>query len=184
MTASEYLAWEREQAGKHEYFAGEIFAMAGGSPRHNALVSAVIIRLGNAFAGGHCRIFPSDQRLAPPGHDRYVYADASVVCGGIQLQPGTTDVVTNPSIVVEVLSRKTEQYDRGLKWEGYRSIPMLTDYLLMSQQAARIEHFQRQADGSWRYRVVEAGERVTLSTGVMLDVDSVFEGVFELASDE
>jgi Uma2 family endonuclease len=92
-------------------------------------------------------------------------------------------VVLNPSVVVEVLSDSTEQYDRGLNWDGYRRLPSLSDYLLVSQRESSIEHYRREPDGSWRYTVAGAGERITLSSGAELDVTSIYSGVFEFGGD-
>ena len=89
------------------------------------------------------------------------------------------DTLVNPTVVVEVLSRSTEAYDRGAKWDDYRQLPSVTDYLLVSQTAPRIEHFQR-GDGEWHYRVAVPGGRVTLTNGAVLEVDAVFRGVFDL----
>lgn len=111
-----------------------------------------------------------------------MYADAVVACGGVEMEAGTTDVLANPKVVVEVLSRSTEAYDRGDKWDAYQRLPSLTDYLLVSQGAAQVEHFQREADGSWRYRLIEAGQMVTLSNGAALAIDAVYEGAFDLAA--
>jgi len=157
--------------------------MAGGSPRHNALAANVIAALVLEFRGKPCRVFSSDQRLAARGTEQYVYADVTVVCGTLRIQAGTTDVLENPTCLVEVLSPSTEAYDRGLKWEGYRSIPSLQDYVLISQHLPRIEHFKREPDGSWHYRVAEAGDRITLSNGATLVVDEIFAGVVELADE-
>jgi Uma2 family endonuclease len=183
MTAAEYLAWEREQPERHHYLRGEVFAMAGGSARHNALGAAVIGELSRAFRGGPCRPFTSDQRVAVREGEHYVYPDVTVVCGRLELAAGTKDTVINPTVVVEVLSKATEAYDRGAKWDGYRQIPALTDYLLVSQSSPHIEHYQR-GEGEWHYRVAVAGGRVTLTNGAVLEVDAVFRGVFELAGDE
>lgn len=184
MTADEYLGWERDQPGKHEYHDGVAFAMAGGSPRHNALCAATVGDLRVALRGGRCVVLTSDQRVALRPRRRYVYPDVTVVCGALRLEEGTDDVVTNPAAVVEVLSRRTERYDRGGKWEGYRRIASLDDYLLVSQQAISVEHFQRQPDGSWRYTVAEAGGRITLTCGAALDMDALYEGAFALPGDE
>jgi Uma2 family endonuclease len=180
MTSAQYLAWEAEQSSRHEFFCGEVLAMAGGSPRRNALTAAITIELGVALRGGKCRVLSADQRIAARSNEHYVYADASVVCGALELMVGTTDVLANPSVVVEVLSKRTEAYDRGLKWESYRELPSVTDYLLLSQVAPRFEHYRREASGEWHYRVVPAGGRVTLSNGAVLEVDAVYAGVFEL----
>jgi Uma2 family endonuclease len=182
MTAAEYLAWERLQPDKHEYLLGEVFAMAGGSIRHSFLAGAATSELRLAFRDAPCRVLTSDTRIAIGSGERYVYADAVVVCGEVRTEPGTSDLLSNPSVIVEVLSESTEKYDRGDKWETYRRVPSLTDYLLVSQLAPHIEHFQREADGSWRYRVLGAGDSVTLATGATLSVDSVYDGAFELAA--
>lgn len=130
---AEYLAWEREQVDKHEYHAGDVFAMAGGSPRHNWIAGNVQSILKRSL-DARCFTFLSDQRIVFDDGRRYVYPDVSVVCGPIVLQDRTNDVVVNPSVLVEVLSSTTEQYDRGLKWEGYQCLPSVTDYLLVAQQ--------------------------------------------------
>ncbi|MBX3125177.1 MAG: Uma2 family endonuclease [Polyangiaceae bacterium] len=183
LSAAEFLAWERLQEARHEFHHGEVFAMAGGSLRHNAVAAALIRDLGVALRGGSYRVLTSDQRIAAPPGDRYAYPDVAVVCGRVELEAGTTDVLLNPSVIVEVLSKATEAYDRGAKWEGYRGLPSVQDYLLVSQGEAHIEHFQRQPDGSWRYAVAEVGGSVRLTSGVLVQLDSVFAGVFELAGE-
>jgi Uma2 family endonuclease len=183
MNAPEYLAWERQQAERHEYWHGEVFSMAGGSPRHAALIAAVTIELGLALRGGPCRVLSTDQRIVAEEGQHYVYADVSVVCERMLLAAGTNDVLANPTVVVEVLSKGTEAYDRGKKWDGYRRIASLTDYLLVSQSTPHVEHYRREDGGEWRYRVAGAGERVALKNGATLDVDAVYRGVFELEGD-
>ena len=179
MTASEYLAWEREQPTKHEFFHGEVFAMAGGSPRHNALCARIIALAVGALP--RCTVLTSDQRVTMVSGGRYSYPDVSVVCGELQIESG--DVLTNPTVLVEVLSSTTEQYDRGLKWEGYQQIASLTDYVLVSQAEPRVEHYRRSADGTWIYRAAGPGDRVTLSIGATLGVDDIFFGALALAAD-
>jgi Uma2 family endonuclease len=112
-----------------------------------------------------------------------VYPDVTVICGPAVFQRGTNDVITNPSILVEVLSSSTEEYDRGLKWTGYQTIGSLTDYLLVAQAEVRVEHYRRNADGSWTYRTAGPGEHVVLTGGDQLDVDAVYAGVLELPGD-
>lgn len=182
MTALEFLAWEREQEGKHEWFDGEIFAMAGGTLRHNALGMAVGGELRAALRGGPCHVLSSDQKIAARTGKHFAYADASVVCGPRELEPGTTDVLANPSVIVEVLSASTEKYDRGLKWEGYQRIEALRDYVLVSQASARVEHFQRDAQDAaeWHYRQLGPGQVVTLWNGAKIEIDALFAGMFEL----
>jgi Uma2 family endonuclease len=182
MTASQYLAWEREQPERHEYCRGEVFAMAGGSPRHNALSAAIARDVGAVVRGSNCRVLSSDQRIVVRPGERYVYADASLVCGQFELAAGTSDVLANPRTIFEVLSRSTEAYDRGDKWAAYGRIASLREYVLVSQLQPRIEKFSR-ADGSWRYDVIEAGGRLLLEGGFSIDVDTLYEGVLELPSE-
>jgi len=183
MTAADYLAWEREQTEKHEYHLGEIFAMAGGRPRHNFLSGAILAELRAALRGKPCQVFSSDQQVSAAHGERYVYPDAVVACGGARFEPGT-DVLENPMIVVEVLSPSTEKFDHGDKWRAYQRLESLKDYLLVAQSTARIEHYQRQSDGSWRYLLVEAGGSITLSNDARLSVDDIYAGAFELPGDD
>ncbi|MGK4004558.1 Uma2 family endonuclease [Sorangium sp. So ce1036] len=183
MSAAEYLAWEREQPAKHEYHLGDVFAMAGGSPRHDFLSNAVGAELRASVRGTGCHVLSSDQRISARQGERYVYADAVVVCGGVRTEPGESDVLANPTVVVEVLSRSTETSDRGERWEGYQRLPSLTDYLLVSPWHVRVEHFRREGDGSWRYRVHERGDTIALANGAQVSVDAIYDGAFELPAD-
>jgi Uma2 family endonuclease len=183
MSPADYLAWERGQPDKHEYYLGEVFAMAGGSPRHNFLSGAIIAELRASLRGKGCHVLTSDQRIAAEQDRRYVYADAVVVCGAMKTEPGTSDVLANPRFIVEVLSRSTEAYDRGEKWEAYQRLGSLTDYLLVAQTSVRVEHYQREADGSWRYRVLTTGDTVALANGATVSIDAVYEDAFDLAAD-
>ena len=182
LTPEEYLAWERAQLDKHEYHAGDVLAIAGGSPRHNWVAGNVRSALKRRL-DGECFTFTSDQRVVFGDGRRYVYPDVSVVCGPIALQPGTDDVVANPSILIEVLSSTTEPCDRGLKWEGYQRIASLTDYVLVSQHEVRIEHNLRAPDRGWFYRTYGPGERFALGNGWQLDVDAIYARAFELPGD-
>lgn len=183
LTPDEFLAWERDQKDRHIYVGGEVFAMAGGSPRHNRLSARAIGRLERGVEGGPCGVYTSDQRLGMP-NDAFAYADAAVVCGPLTLRPGTTDVVTNPSVVLEVLSKSTETYDRGDKQKAYLSLPSLEHFVLVSQREARVEVYTRQADGSFRFDVLEGGATVHLErVGVSFAVDDLYAGVFELPGD-
>jgi Uma2 family endonuclease len=179
LAPEEYLAWERQQERKHEYFEGEVYAMAGGSPRHNRLSTRIAAALELAL-GRRCHVFSSDQRVRSRER-RYVYPDVSVACGDPAIEHD--DVLVNPTIVVEVLSSTTEQYDRGLKWDGYQQLSSLTDYVLVSQDRAHIEHFARAPDGRWLYTSANAGEHLALTDGTVLDVDAIFAGVFALRGD-
>ena len=154
--------------------------MAGGSPRHHFLSVAMAGELRAALGGESCHVLSSDQRIAVTPGERYVYSDAVVIGGGVLTEPGAPDVATNPKIVVEVLSPSTEAYDRGAKWESYQRLATLTDYLLVSQASVRVEHFQRDAYGSWHYRVHGPRATIALSGGGMLSVDAIYANAFTL----
>jgi Uma2 family endonuclease len=179
MSAVQYLDWERAQPGKHELHDGEVYAMAGGSPRHNLLSSSIAAELRASTRALGCHTLSSDQRIAVPPQERYVYADAVVVCGKLETEPGANDVLTNPHVIVEVLSSSTESHDRGMKWAAYQRVASLTDYLMLSQTQVRVEHYQRVADG-WHYQMLGIGDVITLANGAKVDVDAVYAGAFDL----
>jgi Uma2 family endonuclease len=179
LTPEAYLAWERQQLEKHEYFEGEVFAMAGASREHNLIVVNVVGELRNLLRKGTCEVYPSDLRVHVPLTGLYTYPDASVVCGRPELTDEQGDTLLNPSVLIEVLSPSSEGYDRGKKFEQYRSIASLRDYLLVSSESAHVEHYARQPDGSWLLRDARAGGRVSLSVGCTLEVDEVYLKVFE-----
>ncbi len=145
---ADYLALERASPTKHEFFDGEIFDMAGGSIPHSRIGTNVTIALGNLLQGRTCQVFNSDLRVKVP-RGLYTYPDATVVCGELQLEGEQQDILLNPRLIVEVLSPSTEAYDRGAKFAQYRSCPSLSEYVLVSQDHALVEHFARQPSGQW-----------------------------------
>lgn len=174
---AEYLAYERDSGLKHEYDNGQILAMAGGSRRHNALALRVGAALDSTRKVG-CIAFQSDQKIRILATGRATYPDVMVVCGTIEgdaADPsGTT--ITNPSVIVEVLSPSTEQEDRGGKWQHYQLIPSLQEYVLVSQSEVRVERYRRLAAGGWEYVDLTEGE-LQLSTGAVLDLARLYEGL-------
>lgn len=181
-TAEEYLAWERLQPTKHEFFDGEIFAMAGATLEHNVLVANVVGELRSALREKACTACPSDMRVKVPATGLYTYPDAVVFCGKADLDDETRDTLLNPRVLVEVLSESSEAYDRGKKFEQYRSIPSFTEYLLVAQDHVLIEHFSRQADNSWVLREARAGGKIELaSIDCVLEVDEIYLKVFGAA---
>jgi Uma2 family endonuclease len=179
MTPEEYLAFERASEEKHEYVGGEIFAMSGGTFEHNLLGMNVARELGNALLEGPCRVNGSDMKLKAFGPPKYHYPDVSVVCEEPLFEDETRDVLLNPRLIVEVLSDSTERYDRGDKFASYRTIDTLQDYVLVSQKAVLVEHFHRQPDGTWIYRALGPGERLTLeSLGCAIPIDRIYLKVF------
>lgn len=178
MTATEYLAMERGAPTKHELWNGEAFAMAGASFVHNQLVGNLARVLGNLVVDGPCIVLPSDMKVHVPLTKGFVYPDVSVVCGPPEFVDDDSDVIRNPTVVIEVLSSSTERFDRGEKFVGYRSLPSMVDYLLVSQVQPRIEHYARAQDGSWVLRELGRGAALHLAgLDVELAIDEVYRKV-------
>lgn len=149
VTADEYLALERVAATKHELWDGAVFAMGGAGLAHNVIAANLTRLLGNLLVDRPCVVLPSDMKVHVPATDGYVYPDVSVVCGEVQFVDDERDVITNPSLIVEVLSPSTERFDRGDKFAGYRSLASVECNLLVSAQRVMIEQYERREDGSW-----------------------------------
>jgi Uma2 family endonuclease len=184
MSPEEYLAFERASDVKHEYADGEVFDMSGGTMAHSHIAANLILELGTGLRGRPCRVLTSDMRIGIPSSSRYLYPDASVVCGRPEFEDETRDVLRNPVVVIEVLSDSSEAYDRGDKFEQYRSLTSTKEYVLASQKTPRIEVFTRQPEGSWLLRVYGPGEVARLtSIDCYLAVDQVYFQVFEAGVD-
>lgn len=165
---AEYLAEERASETKHEYVNGEIFAMAGGSPEHARLAFDLGFLLKSAFGGRACVVYSSDARVRIEATGRATYPDLTVVCGKLETSADDPDAITNPTVLVEVLSPTTASSDRENKWAHYRRIPGLQAYVLVSQDEPRIESFRR--DGArWIYEEAGPGESLRIG-GVEVDV--------------
>jgi Uma2 family endonuclease len=176
---AEYLAYEADSGLKHEYEDGEILAMAGGSRRHNAIASRISAALEQG-RGSDFVAFQSDQKVRVLATGKATYPDATLVCGPIEGDPadplGVT--ITNPTLIVEVLSPSTEPEDRGNKWQHYQLIPSLREYVLVSQTEPRVECYRRLASGSWEYVDVTTGA-VLLSTGATLELTRLYANLPE-----
>jgi Uma2 family endonuclease len=168
-TFSDYLALEGDSEVKHEFDGGEIVAMSGGTARHSAFAARMIVAMGNTGASG-CTVFTSDMRVRVAATGRATYPDVSMVCGPIEYDPedAARTTITNPALLVEVLSVTTEKGDRGNKWMHYQRISSLQEYVLVSQEA-RVEIFRRTSSGTWEYFEVREGI-VRLASGPTLDL--------------
>jgi len=149
LTPQEYLRIEREAEWKSEYVDGEMFAMAGASPRHTQIVGNLVRLLGNELLEGPCIVHPIDLRVATDPQRHYAYPDVVVVCDPPEYVDTKLDTLTNPAFIAEVLSETTEKYDRGAKFERYRGVPTLSEYLLLAQDRVHVELYTRQPDGAW-----------------------------------
>jgi Uma2 family endonuclease len=174
LTEREYLEIERRAEIKSEFYDGEMFAMSGGTRAHSAIAVNLIRELGNKLKGRPCSVYNSDLRVKIEASGLFTYPDVSVVCGAERLQDD--DILLNPVLLAEVLSESTEAYDRGKKFEHYRQIPSLREYLLISQAEPRIEQFIRQETGDWLLREAAgtAGALELPSLQIPLELGEVF----------
>ena len=182
LTPEEYLAFERKATTKHEYLNGQIVAMSGASFAHNFLTMNTANQLYNQLIGGECQVATSDMRVKVTQIDSYFYPDVVVVCGEPRAEDDTFDTLLNPTVVVEVLSPSTEVYDKGEKFEHYQQIASLKEYVLISQDKIRVEHYRRQ-ETEWLQTEFQGLEDVLylLSIGCELRLQDIYRRV-EVAS--
>jgi Uma2 family endonuclease len=179
-TRGEYLALEASSNVKHEYLDGQIYAMAGGTPEHAALAATVIGLLFSQLREGRCRAHDADLRVRVPETGLATYPDVTVICGPRQRDPDDDQAVTNPTLIVEVLSRSTEEYDRGDKFEHYKRLASLREYVLVSHRERSVEVWMRSADGEWGCTVSRDGDVAELgSIGARLDVGELYGAAAE-----
>ncbi len=149
ISPEEYLAMEEKAERKSEYFNGEVFMMVGASYNHNVITGNFFALLNIKLEKSTCTAFASDMRLQVKANGLYTYPDVMVVCGKPEFVAGRDDTLTNPILIVEVLSPSTKNYDRGQKFMLYRAIETLVDYVLVDQDRPHVEYFHRQDDGRW-----------------------------------
>jgi Uma2 family endonuclease len=178
-TLDDYFAVEEMSLVKHEYFEGEIFAMAGASLPHNDIAANVLMLLRAALRDSGCRAFGSDLRIATQG-GLFTYPDVSVICGTPLLVPGRPDTATNPVLLVEVLSDATRDYDRGKKLDAYRQIPSLREVLLVDQTVVAVDRWQRAGETAWTSTTTTHLDASLTLTAVPVDVPlrEIYRAVF------
>ncbi len=178
-TPAEYLTWEETQTERHEYLAGEIRAMSGGSMEHNTIVSNIAGEVRSRLKGTHCRSFTSTQKVqAQSTGFSFFYPDVVIVCGAPQM--GLGDAIRNPVAVFEVQSPSTSHYDRNAKFTGYQTIQSLQEYFIVHQKQARVEAYRRTPEGEWdttSYTVyIGLGATVPLeSVGIALPCREIYD---------
>lgn len=189
-TAAEYLAWEQTQPDKHEFYRGEIFAMVGVSRAHAEVAANVLQALRNLLRGKPCRAYGSDVKVRVEAVDAYYYPDVLVTCSPKDLS--ADQVMSEPRVLVEVLSPSTATYDRGLKFAAYRQLPSLEQYLLIDPAELTVESYQRTEGGShggtgggaWLLRdVPRGGELAMPALGLRLSWADVFRYVDPLVAE-
>lgn len=172
---ADYLAYEEGANVKHEFLDGEIYAMAGGTPEHAALAAAVTTIVGAQLGDGPCRVFSSDLKIRVLETGLVSYPDVTVICGPIEHDPESRVVAVNPTLIVEVLSDGTQEWDRGKKLDHYKRISSLRECLLVSQHTPALELWRREGDDSWIRHEAGPGASLELqSIGGVLRVDDLY----------
>ena len=154
-----FLETERLAFEKHEFFRGEVFAMSGASISHNRILKNCLTDLATKLKGKKCEPLGSDLRIHIPKNTLYTYPDISIICGEIETTDDKFDTVTNPSVIIEILSASTKNYDKGQKFDLYRDIQTLKEYILIDSEQVVVEKFYRNDDNSWlltEYKTLES----------------------------
>ncbi|MDB5034831.1 MAG: hypothetical protein JWQ98_2072 [Chlorobi bacterium] len=170
ITPEEYLANERTADYRSEYFAGEVFAPAGAGRMHNRIVTNLIVAIGGRLKGRGCDVYGSDLRVKvnPPG--TYTYPDLTIACGCQEFEDAREDTLLDPLAIIEVLSDSTEKYDRGVKFEPYRRIASLREYILVAQDRPLVEQYLLQDDGRWIFTETGGLNSVLVLSSVAMEL--------------
>ncbi len=178
-TEKEYLDSERLALDKHEFYKGDIFAMSGASISHNKISKNILVDLGTKLKGKSCEPFGSDLRIHIPKNTLYTYPDISIICGEIETTDDKFDTVTNPSVIIEILSESTKNYDKGGKFTLYREIESLKEYILIDSESIMVEKFIKNTDNSWQlteYKKLE--DFFTIDTvEIRMEITTIYTGV-------
>lgn len=181
MSLDEYLAAEEVAEGRGEYIDGVVRAMVGSTLDHGLIVQNVGSELRDRLRRGPCRVVSQGTHVRIERTDRVFYPDVAVFCGEVKRERRVRDLMLNPTVLVEVLSPSTESYDHTTKWENYRRIPSLREFLLISQDEPLVERYARHDDGMWRFDKttgLDAAIRLE-SIGVELELRDIYEGTLE-----
>ncbi|QDU27793.1 hypothetical protein ETAA8_28840 [Anatilimnocola aggregata] len=178
ISAAEYLELDRAAGERFQYYRGEMFAMAGGTKNHNRIGRNLLVSLENRFRQKlrRCEAFSSDMRVRVDAEKLYTYPDVTVVCGPPEFLDKREDTLLNPVVVIEVLSPSTEHFDRGSKFEMYRNLVSLHEYVLIAQHKTLVERFLREVDGSWKLTLADnlAGQLELASIDVTLPLSEIY----------
>ena len=179
MTVEQYVNNERTADFKSEFYRGEIFAMAGGTVQHATIGGNIFAALRSKLRGTGCSARNSDQRIKVASNSLGTYPDASVVCGKYQTHPEDVDAITNPRVIFEVLSKSTESYDRGKKFDLFRGLESLREYVLVSQEEPQVERYVRHEDETWTLTIFKGTDAVVRfeSIDAELTLAEIYEDV-------
>ena len=175
-SVEEYLELERAADSKSEFYDGEVFATSGASITHVRICLNLYAELRDRLRRGPCGAFTSDMKVNSPT-GLYTYPDVSVVCGDIRFEGDREDILLNPIVIFEVLSPSTEAYDRGKKFEHYQSIASVQEYVLVAQDARKLDHYVRRPDGRWLLQPISEGELVLQSLNCVIPLEEIYENV-------
>ena len=183
LTPEEYLTWERKQPFKNEYHNGQIVAMSGASRGHNRITLDTATQLNNQLMESECEVFASEMRVRTSPDISYFYPDVIVVCGEPRFEDDTFDTLLNPIVLIEVLSPSTAAFDRGEKFEYYKQLASLQEYILISQNSVRVEHYCRQ-ETQWIHNTFQRLEDVLSLASIECEVslDAIYRRVMPEAS--
>jgi Uma2 family endonuclease len=178
-TPADYLAFERSHPDKHEYVDGRVVLQAGGSRNHALIGINVTSSLHQQLRARPCTVYGSDMRVAIPQARRYVYPDITVLCGPASFEDPCDDTLTNPTLIIEILSPSTERYDRGKKFQAYQTLESFQEYLLIAQDAIVVEHFVRRSDKLWTFEVITDPNAVMTLTSIecTLRLEDIYEKI-------
>ena len=179
-TPDEYFAIEENAEYRSEYCDGELFAMAGATVNHNRITITLTRILDEIFEQNRkCEVFSENVRLQMRPNRHYTYPDIMIVCGKPKFVKNRNDTLTNPVVIIEVLSESTQDYDRGSKFAAYREIRTLKEYILIEQDRAHIETFVKEEDGTWRLRDYNdmAGELSFVSLDITIPIQTIYRRV-------
>ena len=179
LTIEEYLEMEEKSDVKHEYYKGEIFAMSGPKPDHVRITRDMSILLSLKLRGSSCEVFPTDLRVIVESKEFLAYPDISIVCGELATRNNDDWNLTNPAVIIEVLSKSTQSYDRGTKFELYKGLVSLREYILVDSRSVSVEQFCKDGEGRWVFRKYDklTDWIVVEAVGVELTLEEIYENV-------
>ncbi len=175
-TPEEYFDWEETQEEKHDYVYGEVFAMSGSTEPHNIIAGNFFVALHRAFAGTDCTVYNEGMRVQVEKNGRYTYPDVSAVCGDRAFSTPRRTPLTNPSLIVEVLSDRTEGYDRGDKLAAYRGVPSIQEIVLVRQDRRAVEVYRREGEARWTAEDLSEGPLALASVNAEVSFDELYAG--------
>lgn len=175
----EYVIWERSQPYKSEYVGGKIISMAGASPKHNKILSNIIGEVNSFLKGKPYNIYPSDLRVFVKSKDSYFYPDATIVCGELELTDEFKDTIKNPTVIFEILSPSTTDYDLGRKFFCYMQIDSLKEYITIDTASTQVRINRKQANGAWLFEEYYSIEDYVIieSIGLTINLKDVYSDV-------